>query len=174
MDRRFTSFIFLTTLFVSFSSVSHSKQFFCKFGPETKVIDPIVSSKDGCTGSAKIQAKRWKCGAPSKVDATVREFFDQVVEIAEKRCQETCEERSNQCEGVFQKPPRCGKSVPSSLALETGQNLGCNKDCEGEALIYCSIYDAGIVKTDEAQMKAYGPNCFCRKTAKKRWSILEY
>ena len=168
---------FFSFFFISFFSYAIDPQAFfkaekikpmksCQEGPMTFVLSPIVDplKKDGCTGSAKIQAISSKCMKKKKVHSTTKQFLDQLNTRARSECEKFCKKRSKKkkpCVSQYYPSPECGLYVAEPASSIMGKAVRCSKACSGTALAFCSLYNTSFQKGDHRFLDSQPLNCNC-------------
>ena len=137
--------------------------FICETGnPSVELTWPNISSKDQCTGSAKIQGIMWRCGSIDEVVSNTRTFYKRLTQSAKKRCEAHCKDRAKNCTGSFRPPDKCRFSIKTDMAKHMGKRVGCHKGCDGKALSYCSLYHSSLLSINKGLLAKERPNCYCR------------
>lgn len=134
---------------------------YCAFGPRLRVFAPDAAKKGKCEGEVKVQALMWDCNSPDRVADRVTEFRNKLMGLATKECQKYCSNLAKNCTGKFSVPLHCGLESDQEEAIAAGKKFGCRSDCKGQALIFCSIYDAGYRLDDPVLLAKAAPNCKC-------------
>lgn len=139
----------------------------CQSGPSVALVDPIMSAQDGCTGTAKIQGIAKSCQPLKKVASQTDLALQSLVQDAQKICRQHCQNRSviksGQCLGFFERSQGCAQTVEIGQAMAAGINSGCDQNCAGRALSFCSLYPSSYTYIgSQRTLPSEAPNCFCR------------
>jgi hypothetical protein len=145
------------------SSADEGELTFCHFGPKLKVLFPADTGKPGdkCTGNAKVQVLQWDCVPPEKAEKTVEDLRKALIAQAAEACTRHCANRTRDCIGKFDIPPKCGLGTDREDATILGKRFGCRSDCSGGAFAYCALYNSGFKTVEPELMAKQAPNCHC-------------
>lgn len=160
--------ILLVTMISAMNFAQADDYILCRREADFTVVNPQgTTDDDPCTGNVLLQGISYQCGPSHEVDGKRRQFLEELREGGREHCQELCRKRSTKgikCRGVFEEPSKCGFTVPTSEAERFGKTKAvCNPECPGRAFAYCSIYHAGMLRTDAALFSGKKPNCACQQ-----------
>lgn len=148
---------------------------FCSFGPKMKVFVPATSpgspegERDGhCPAPVQVQGIQWECLQKEKTEQSVDEFRLALQAHAKEECDSYCKGKSTgaSCTGRLDVSQVCGLQTRSVDAVNVGKKLGCRVDCPGQAMAFCSIYNADFTSGSAEALAGQPPNCHCAPSSR--------
>lgn len=144
---------------------------FCSFGPKMKVFVPAGSqeARDGrCPAPVQVQGVQWECLSKDKADKSVENFRQALESQAKEECDSYCKAKSTgaSCTGRLDTSQVCGLQTGSADAAAVGKRMGCRTECSGQAMAFCSLYEADYTSGNAAVLAGQPPNCHCIPSSK--------
>jgi len=91
------------------------------------------------------------------------ELYRVLEDDARSECDKYCKSRADGCRGLFLGRGGCGLKTDAEDARKAGARYKCPSGCEGDAFIFCSLYDAAFKLDDRALVERAIPNCRCTR-----------
>lgn len=124
---------------------------------------------DPCSGTVALQGISYECGKSADYSKRISQFISDLGRNGREYCESYCKKRSRdgvKCKAFFTPPSQCGFTVPKIETERFGKTEAkCNPNCEGTALLYCSIYHGPFLGTDPKFIADARPNCRCEKAS---------
>jgi hypothetical protein len=132
-----------------------------------KVFVPTASREERdnrCPAPVQVQGVQWECLQKEKTDRSVDEFRLALQTHAKEECDSYCKGKSTNgvlCTGRLDTSQVCGLQTRGVDAANFGKKLGCRADCPGQAMAFCSIYNADFTSGSVEALAGQAPNCHC-------------